>query len=936
MRPRLFYLLGIALLCANLAFGQCIDRDSLWNRLQTIQKDENGSPAQYLPFLINQAELIKNCPYKNDSTHAFLLRTIGDLEFKSGEYVSAIKYFRQAIDITTSYPSKASVHPKELIMAYYHLSDVYEALNDNASKMAALDSCSALGMRLNAVDAICLWGLYSRVQYFFNVGDYRRCAEHASMCEKLGKKFFEESPKANASGLRFASSSLHWHVNALIASKKYSDAEVLLMNRLNDNQQTELNFNRGTLVEQLAEVQVEKGEFRKALNSFSLALALEKKTDNRIGQKSILNNIGYFIYHRNNNPDSAIYYYRKALSIKNIKQPKEQEAIETLNILNNVAGAYVIKNDYDSAFRYFQLAFDQIKVGTNENEVLKSSQFELSQLRKIRYITSLFVEKAAAFHAQFRATKNEKYVQEAIRIYKLSDLFLDKVKASQFDEDSKLFWRGDSRKMYEQAIDACHSSGNINEAFYFFEKSRAVLLNDQLNLQRWLNKEDILRQTLVKRKILQLEREANSLKKESPAYQKIQDKLFFAKKELDSLTGTIKQKNPLYFQNYLDSTIISLQDVKSKVLKDHQGVVEIFSGDSAVYALVLTADKNLLNKINKADFDSYASEYLSFLASPAKLNSGFQSFQKVAAKLYRLLFANANLPTGRIVISPDGQYFPFESLIVDPSRPESYFLNDYAVSYTYSVRYLLNQFNNKNYSATGTFLGVAPINFPASFDLASLKGSDASLQKLRDYYSSGTTFVGSEASRNNFLQKFGSYSVIQLYAHAIDSGSNGEPVIYFSDSALLLSDLFYQNETISQLIVLSACKTGKGKLYQGEGVFSFNRGFAAAGIPTSIVNLWSVEDESTYRLMELFNKYLSEGYSTDVALQKAKLKFISNASAEHKLPSFWAASILIGINDTISDKKPWGWEIIITGLALISLLTILIARKYRRSIKFVK
>ena len=78
---------------------------------------------------------------------------------------------------------------------------------------------------------------------------------------------------------------------------------------------------------------------------------------------------------------------------------------------------------------------------------------------------------------------------------------LDRIKAEQSDMQSKLFWRIDSRRLYEHAIEACYAYGNLDDAFYFFEKSRAVLLNDQLNEQRWMGEEDILKQAQIKRKL---------------------------------------------------------------------------------------------------------------------------------------------------------------------------------------------------------------------------------------------------------------------------------------------------------------------------------------------------------------------------------------------------------------------------------------------------
>ena len=115
-------------------------------------------------------------------------------------------------------------------------------------------------------------------------------------------------------------------------------------------------------------------------------------------------------------------------------------------------------------------------------------------------------------------------------------------------------------------------------------------------------------------------------------------------------------------------------------------------------------------------------------------------------------------------------------------------------------------------------------------------------------------------------------------------------------------------------------ETGNGKFYQGEGVFSFSRGFAALGIPSSISNLWSVENESTYKLTELFYKYLTKGLPLDVSLQKAKIEFYNSAGREKQLPYFWSALILVGRTDPILIKKPLPIPYLLTGM--IALLCI--------------
>jgi CHAT domain-containing protein len=235
-------------------------------------------------------------------------------------------------------------------------------------------------------------------------------------------------------------------------------------------------------------------------------------------------------------------------------------------------------------------------------------------------------------------------------------------------------------------------------------------------------------------------------------------------------------------------------------------------------------------------------------------------------------------------------------------------------------------------------MGIAPVQYPQSMNLAALNGSDRSLQLLQSYFDDDNGLLLEKASKANFLSQYSKYKVIQLYTHASGSSINGEPVIYFADSALYLSELLEEDIPATSLIVLSACETGSGKWYQGEGVFGFNRGFASVGIPSSITNLWSVDNASTYRITELFYKYLTKGLQLDIALQSAKKEFIKTGSKENELPYYWAGAILAGKTDSIDLVKGFNWKYTIIGFLLVGLVVVgfLFWRKNKIRVTYVR
>jgi CHAT domain-containing protein/tetratricopeptide (TPR) repeat protein len=94
----------------------------------------------------------------------------------------------------------------------------------------------------------------------------------------------------------------------------------------------------------------------------------------------------------------------------------------------------------------------------------------------------------------------------------------------------------------------------------------------------------------------------------------------------------------------------------------------------------------------------------------------------------------------------------------------------------------------------------------------------------------------------------------------------------------------------ADLVVLSACETGKGRLYAGEGVTGLARAYLYAGSRGVVCSLWAVDDRETAAFMAQLYGGLKDGRAAADALRAAKLAMIRAG----KPPVYWAPFILIG------------------------------------------
>ncbi|MGM9795518.1 MAG: CHAT domain-containing protein [Candidatus Aphodosoma sp.] len=154
------------------------------------------------------------------------------------------------------------------------------------------------------------------------------------------------------------------------------------------------------------------------------------------------------------------------------------------------------------------------------------------------------------------------------------------------------------------------------------------------------------------------------------------------------------------------------------------------------------------------------------------------------------------------------------------------------------------------------------------------------------------------AVHNNFLQQTTGYSWgnhLMLYSGLLFSGANDvwngnakpNPV---DDGVLTADEISRLDFSDTDLVVLSACDTGKGHQNGTDGTMGLQRAFKAAGAKTMVASLWQIPDEATSLLMQYFYKYLFSKHSIRDSLRLAQEDL---RSIGYREPYYWASFLVI-------------------------------------------
>ncbi|HMF09367.1 MAG TPA: CHAT domain-containing protein, partial [Thermoanaerobaculia bacterium] len=566
---------------------------------------------------------------------------------------------------------------------------------------------------------------------------------------------------------------------------------------------------------------------------------------------------------------------------------------------------------------------------------------------------------AEGYAAIARADRRAGRAEESRRTIGQALERIESLRAEVPGEDLRATFSANKQELYRFHTDllldrAQHDAGDAEAAFVSTERARARALVEAIAQSGWDVPGDLppdlrRRQQESSAKMHDLERRLRMPGLDESQRRGFNERLVEAEAEYDRLVLETRERDPRYAALRYPRPL-SLSETQALVGPDVALLSYFFTPD-ALWAFVVTARGLRVERL-AADPRSLAERIENF----AELLSEGEPSAPIGRRLHHDLVGPllAPLPpeVKRLVIVPDGVLYglPFEALsVVRPGFPDRYLIQDFTISYAPSATTLaaLGSPRRRSPAATADLLAFAnparrgegssaetsvsrAIYDTEGLAVGPLPYSELEVRAIRRYAARDSeVLTGPEATEGRLRRADPNrFRILHFATHGLISPQ------YPARSALVLAssggeenDGFLQAREISNLklasdlVVLSACRTARGRVLAGEGVQSLARAFFYAGARSVVASLWNVNDRSTADLMAAFYRHLSDGEPKAHALRSAKLDLLAKASFSP--PRFWAPFILIGEASEavpITTAAPWtGWAWVATGVVAVAL-----------------
>lgn len=614
----------------------------------------------------------------------------------------------------------------------------------------------------------------------------------------------------------------------------------------------------------------------------------------------------------------------------------------TLMCLLNVAKCHKKMGEFDRANYFLTKAAQALNAESFDPENLKNSAPNV--------VIQVLTEKIDLFYNWYLAIGIESHLLNAIKTANLADKFIDYYSIGYLDNT---FFSLSRQRFFENATRAMVRLNKIDrkseqyqfKEFHYSEKSKALLLYGLMQNSKAIQYSGIpdsllKREYDLRKEITWQEKQRQGLKdrglhETDTTVLRISSIIFDIRQEHDALKRHFETTYPEYYRAKYDLSVISVAETQQELLRPGEALLEYFVGDSAIFVFVVRPDTFAVLEIpNDFALDSLVTQlrhgiygYYEANKLPALYAPTAQQYTEAATTLYDKLIAPVqHLLPKRLYIVPDGVlgYVPFETLLLRADeKPERfhlhhYFGQDHIISYAYSAT-LLREMRAKKHrkEPQGKVLAMAPffrgdvrklsesiasgeaLLALRSDTLSALPDSGEEALRIAKAYK-GKSLIGKEATKAAFEREASDYRILHLSTHGVADDRVGDyawlgfakPGAQDQFEKLYVRDI-YNLSLNADLVVLSACQAGIGKLQRGEGIISLSRAFAYAGAKGIVTTLWSVEDKKTKDFMLAFYGHLRKMPAAE-ALWQTRRDFLTKRTGEAAHPYFWAGFIGVG------------------------------------------
>jgi CHAT domain-containing protein/Tfp pilus assembly protein PilF len=791
-------------------------------------------PEKALEFLQKALSIYGNI--QDERGEADVLGGIGAVYFDRKDYDKALSYYRKALE-----------------------------------KREKVDDKQLTGNTLNSLGSV----------YYSYLNDYPQAIYYYGRAEALRAEI------GDLAGLRttrtYKGAVLRSLANELQLRGKYPEALQQLEKALESDKELNARSGAGETLSQMGFVYSKIGDYVSAVSKLNEAVKLMQEDNNLLGLAGVYNHLG-IVLQKSGRYEKALEYFNTSLNI----YEKDQDHKSVIALLNNIGTLFHDTRDYSKAEEYHLKA-------------LQISRNIKDQVNEVNCLLNLAND-------QIMMEKPE----EAMLNYKPAYEIASQLKSPE------LMW-----KIFAGMAENFEQRG---------EYERAVELNDSV-----LKIIEGLRNTM----------QTDEFKTSFMARER------FVFEDIINLLGTLHEKDrtkgyDILAFNYAERSKsralldllsgsrakvftqpVSLEEAQNLCPDKNTVILEYSLGDSSSCMWVITRSEHQIFRLPNRKTLQEQVELIRFsMQDPSQGTSEF--LVKAGSSLYEELIKPAESflsKKSRIIIIPDEvlNYLPFELLITGGELSGSggsfsdiqFLIRKYPLSYVQSASVLKSLLAEQNAGAGTKSEGKSLIAFgdPVFDNTINISGSGGNrfnrleysgteVKKIASLFRNGSAdvFLRDEATENNV--KYGADLKKYSYLHFATHG-------YINEDKPELSSLVLTKETSSEedgllqateifdlklnadLVVLSACQTGLGKLIRGEGIIGLSRAFMYAGTRSVLVSLWSVSDISTAILMEEFykNMVIRKLSKTD-SLRKAQLTLMSDEKFAH--PFYWAPFVLFG------------------------------------------